>query len=68
MKNKGQRAMRTTKAIGLDDRWGTLYISNLTAGTSVVPGVNGCSFYADVPATAHVTNTLVAAIRDRAGE
>jgi RHS repeat-associated protein len=30
MKNKGQRALRTTKPIGLDDRWGTLSVSNLT--------------------------------------
>jgi hypothetical protein len=50
MKNKGQRALRTTKPIGLDDRWGTLSVSNLTSATGVVPNVNGYPFYAEVPA------------------
>ena len=35
--------------IGTDERWGTLSVSNLTAGASVVPSVNGSSFYAEVP-------------------
>ena len=53
--------------IGTDPRWGDLYITNLTSGSSAVPGVNGKKFYAGVPSMPAATNTLVAAIRDVAG-
>ena len=57
----------SSEPIGSDNRWGTLSVSNLTTGASVVPGVNGASFYAEVPILGNATNTLVAAIRDQAG-
>ncbi len=56
-----------SEQIGTDDRWGELYVSNVTAGASVVPSVSGNGFYASVPALAEQTNTIVAAIRDAAG-
>ncbi|WP_372845273.1 RHS repeat-associated core domain-containing protein [Pontiella sp.] len=55
------------ESIGTDPRWGSLFITNLTAQAGVVPGVNGRNFFAEVPATPSTTNTLVAAIRDQAG-
>ncbi len=58
---------QASEPIGTDNRWGTLSVSNLTSGASVLPSVNGNSFYADVPSIGNATNTLVAAIRDRAG-
>jgi RHS repeat-associated protein len=57
----------SNERIGTDDRWGELYVTNLTAETSVVPSVNGNQFYADLPAIEGVTNLVVSAIRDRAG-
>ncbi len=57
----------SSETIGTDDTWGTLYISNLTANTAVVPDVNGSSFSAEVPVLGDCTNTLVVAIRDEAG-
>jgi len=53
--------------IGTDERWGELWVTNLTAGTSGIPSVNGNSFFAELPALAGQTNTVKAAIRDRAG-
>jgi RHS repeat-associated protein len=58
---------QSSEIIGTDDLWGTLYISNLTANTGVVPDVNGSSFSAEVPVVENSTNVLVAAIRDAAG-
>ena len=57
----------SSENIGTDDRWGELYVSNMTAGAAVVPSVSGNGFYATVPALAGQTNTVVAAIRDTAG-
>ena len=53
--------------IGTDPRWGELWITNMTSGASVVPSVNGNSFFAEIPAMAGQTNALHVAIRDRAG-
>ena len=53
--------------IGTDNRWGELWITNLTTGASVVPSVNGHSFFARIAATAGRSNLIHAAIRDRAG-
>ena len=53
--------------IGTDNRWGTLSVSNLTSGVSVIPSVNGNTFAVEVPSIGNVTNIIVAAIRDRAG-
>jgi RHS repeat-associated protein len=53
--------------IGTDNRWGELWITNFTSGVSVIPSVNGNSFFATIPALAEQTNTVKAAIRDEAG-
>ncbi|MCK4565531.1 MAG: RHS repeat-associated core domain-containing protein [Verrucomicrobia bacterium] len=53
--------------IGTDNRWGELWVSNLTSGATTIPLVNGNRFFAEVTALAGQTNTLKAAIRDRAG-
>ncbi len=53
--------------IGLDDRWGELWVSNLTVNAGVVPSINGYNFFAEVPTLGNSTNTIVAAIRDAAG-
>lgn len=53
--------------IGTDNRWGELWITNLTTGASIVPSVNGNSFFAQIMATAGQSNLIHAAIRDRAG-
>ncbi|MEE9368506.1 MAG: RHS repeat-associated core domain-containing protein, partial [Pontiella sp.] len=56
-----------SELIGNDPRWGSLEITNLTAGVSVVPGINGTSFHATIPVVTGTTNNLIAAIRDQAG-
>jgi hypothetical protein len=53
-----------SELIGTDDRWGELYVSNVTASASVVPSVSGNGFYATVPAVSDQQNTVVAAIHD----
>ena len=53
--------------IGTDNRWGELWITNLTTGAGTEPSVSGNSFFAEIPAVAGQTNTIHAAIRDRAG-
>lgn len=58
---------QASEPIGTDNRWGSLSVSNLTSGASVVPSVNGNSFFANIPAVSGSTNTIIAAIRDRAG-
>ena len=55
-----------SELIGTGDRWGNLYVSNVTASASVTPSVNDSGFYATVPALAGQTNTITAAIRDAA--
>jgi RHS repeat-associated protein len=53
--------------IGTDNRWGELWITNLTIGAGTKPSVNGNSFFAEIPVLTDQTNTIHAAIRDRAG-
>jgi RHS repeat-associated protein len=53
--------------IGTDNRWGELWITNLTIGAGAKPSVNGNTFFAEIPALTGQTNTIHAAIRDRAG-
>jgi hypothetical protein len=60
--------MLTTKPNGLDDRGGTLSVSNLTDGASVVSSVSGSRFYADVPVVENTTNrSMFCASANRAG-
>ncbi|MEA2067727.1 MAG: RHS repeat-associated core domain-containing protein, partial [Verrucomicrobiota bacterium] len=53
--------------IGTDERWGELWITNHATGAGSVPSVNGNAFFAELPALGNATNTIVAAIRDHAG-
>lgn len=53
--------------LGTDDRWGELWITNLTVGAGVIPSVNGATFTAEIPTIGNGTNTLIAAIGDKAG-
>jgi RHS repeat-associated protein len=57
----------SSERIGTDNRWGALWVSNLTAGASTVPSVNGRDFFAALPAVAGMSNSVHAAIRDPAG-
>jgi RHS repeat-associated protein len=54
----------SSEAIGTDDRWGQLYVSNSVA---VVPDINGTNFSIDAFTVGLGTQTVVAAIRDQAG-
>lgn len=63
-----KRAVRveghSSEAIGTDDRWGQLWVSNSVA---VVPEISGTNFWIDSFVTGLGTQTVVAAIRDQAG-
>jgi RHS repeat-associated protein len=53
--------------IGLDNRWGTLYVTNLTTQAGIVPDVNGHTLSTLIPALEGATNIIIAAVRDQAG-
>ena len=53
--------------IGTDDRWGTLSVSNLTTAEGTKPQVGGAKYVADLTGLEGASNTIVSAIRDRAG-
>jgi RHS repeat-associated protein len=57
----------SSEAIGTNDLFGALYISNRTAQVSAVPDVSGNSFRADDFPLAPGTQEVIAAIRDEAG-
>jgi RHS repeat-associated protein len=54
----------SSEAIGTDNRWGQLYVSN---SVTVAPTVNGTNFSIDAFTVGMGTQTVVAAIRDQAG-
>ncbi|MBW2690920.1 MAG: RHS repeat-associated core domain-containing protein, partial [Deltaproteobacteria bacterium] len=56
-----------TEPIGTDDRWGELWVSNLTAQIGWVPKIDGSDFWIEDLPLELGTNQLVAAIRDQAG-
>lgn len=57
----------SSETIGTDDRWGELWVSNLTAQVGTKPQADGTSFLANNVAMQPGTNVYVAAIRDEAG-
>lgn len=54
----------SSEAIGTDNRWGQLYVSNTVA---VTPEISGTNFWIDGFTVGMGTQTVVAAIRDQAG-
>lgn len=54
----------SSETIGTDNRWGHLYVSNSMA---VTPDINGTNFSIDAFTVGLGTQTVVAAIRDQAG-
>ncbi len=57
----------SSEAIGTNDRFGWLYVSTLTSGTSIKPYVAGTNFWAYDLMVGLGTQKVVAAIRDAAG-
>jgi RHS repeat-associated protein len=57
----------SSEAIGTNDRFGWLYVSNLTSGTSIKPYTSGTNFWAYDLTVGLGTQKVVAAIRDQAG-
>lgn len=57
----------SSEAIGTNDRFGWLYVSNLTSGTSIKPFTSGTNFWAYDLTVGLGTQKVVAAIRDQAG-
>ena len=57
----------SSEPIGTDDRWGELWVSNLTAQVGWMPETDGYNFWADNMPLELGTNQLVAALRDQAG-
>lgn len=57
----------SSEAIGTNDRFGWLYVSNLTSGTSVKPYTSGTNFWTYDLTVGLGTQKVVAAIRDHAG-
>jgi RHS repeat-associated protein len=57
----------SSETIGTDDRWGELWVSNLTAQVGMKPQLDGMNFFANKVAMEPGTNEFVAAIRDEAG-
>ena len=57
----------SSETIGTDDRWGELWVSNLTAQAGVKPQADGTSFLANNVTMQMGTNEFVAAVRDEAG-
>jgi RHS repeat-associated protein len=54
----------SSEPIGTDNRWGHLYVSN---GVAITPEISGTNFWVDGFVTGLGTQTVVAAIRDQAG-
>lgn len=57
----------SSEPIGTDYRWGELWLSNTVTQTATFPGISGSSFYADQLPFASGDQSIVAAIRDQAG-
>ncbi len=57
----------SSEVIGTNDRFGWLYVSNLTSGTSIKPYTSGTNFWTYDLTVGLGTQKVVAAIRDEAG-